>query len=178
MSWREGPRDDPGREVEATSNRHVVAFCNDIDRAHLEVDLGADLRVARDEARDEREDVLDAEGRRQTDAERPSGLRSPRSGLLDRGLDGLETPGDRCEKGLAFRGQRELSGRPLEETHAEVSLEDRDVPADRRGGEGEAPGRFGEAAVPGAADEALEVRQGLHASILHGSLKLNQATHH
>ena len=61
----------------------------------------------------------------------------------------------------------------MEQAHAEIAFETRDVLADARRREAEHPGRRGEAAVLrglGERDQVLHVR---HAEILNRGLKLN-----
>ena len=175
MRRRQCARHDARCEIKATTQRRIVSLFNQVNLPVLEVPIRTNHRIAREERRQQRHNVRDAERRRHADFQHAGRLAAIVRDGRDRCLQRIQIAADFHEKALACLGQRELARRALEQPHAEIAFQQRNVPADRGGRQRKTPRGRGEAARFGAADKRLEVGEGFHPEILKHCLKIIQA---
>jgi hypothetical protein len=136
-----------GRQIDAAADGRVEALADQVHLLVVEVPVGQDRRVAREKVAHHRQHVLAPEGLAHAHLQRAGGLAvvlgEARHRLLQRG----ERPADLCQEALAALGQREPARAALEQPHAQPRFEPRDVLADRRRREPEAPRGGREAAA-------------------------------
>jgi len=149
------------REV-AGPQPHVRALLHEVDDAVGHLDLDLDLRVAREEFRQRRHELVRAEGRAHVHAQLPARARAEARHLVLRLLDVGEDSLRAMEERLAFRRERQAARGAVEEPHAEAVFHARHELRNGRGREPQLAGRRGEPALLDGADEGGHVRRDAH----------------
>ncbi len=128
----------------------------------LEVPVRTNAGIARKKIRQQRHDVIDAEGQTHADLEHPCGLAPVCRNARDCRLQFLYVGLDCVQETLTGLGEGQPASAALEQPDAQVSLQRRDIAAHGRRGQRQPPRRSRETTGLRAADERFEVCKRLH----------------
>ncbi len=162
----EAVNDQRGIRQAAVKDADVGTGVDDVHLAVGQEQFDLDTRMALEEFREQRRDLVVAEGDHRDDAQRPAqfglGLRDGRLGLLDLLDDGTAA----AVVVLALDGQVELPGGAVEQPHAEPFLQPRDQLAHRRRGQVHGPPGRRESAFLDHRDENGHFPRSFHTGLL------------
>ena len=135
MRRRKNARNDSRRQFKSAADRRVITFRDQVDLTILEMPIGTDARIAREEFGQQRHDIVEAHTETHADLEHPRRSAAISRDIGDGRLHAFEIACDILQKLFARFGQRELARRAVKEPDAEIALQHRDIAADGRGSE-------------------------------------------